>query len=117
MITGLTIRSYKEKLTELYLRSLRARRTYLDMVQTFKIIKGFDRVDSETWFNLVGPNIVRPTRLTNCEFNIIPARSNLDIRRNFFTNRVTATWNSLPIELKGARSVASFKAGLDKIDL
>ena len=117
MIMGLTGRTYEEKLTELNMRSLLSRRTYIDMVQTFKIIKGYDRVDSSTLFNLVGPNIIRPTRYTNSEFNIIPTRSNLDIRRNFYTNRVAATWNNLPVELKNARSVTSFKTGLDKIDL
>ena len=33
----------------------------------------------------------------------------LDVRRNFFSNRVVAPWNSLPNSVKFAQSVNSFK--------
>ena len=37
------------------------------MLQTFKIIIGFDDVKSNTWFNIVGSGEYRLTRLTaNC---------------------------------------------------
>jgi hypothetical protein len=37
------------------------------------------------------------------------------IRENFFTNRVIPLWNDLPVEIKEARTLDSFKAGLDKL--
>ena len=115
LITNLQGRTYKDKLSELGLRSLRDRRIRLDLIQTFKIVHGFDRVDHSTWFKMVGDNVIRPTRNTAYPKNIIGDRSNTEIRRNFFSNRVVPTWNALPTELKDSRSVGMFKSGLDKI--
>ncbi len=48
MVSGLKGQSYEEKLLELNLPSLEERRLQADMVQTFKIVKGIDRVDHRT---------------------------------------------------------------------
>ena len=53
LITGLKGKSYLEKLHEIGLMSLEARRSMFDLVQTSKIIKGFDRVNRDIWFELV----------------------------------------------------------------
>ena len=37
------------------------------------------------------------------------------IRENFITNRVIPLWNDLPIGVKEAKTLNSFKAGLDKM--
>ena len=37
------------------------------------------------------------------------------IGENFFTNRVIPLWNDLPVGVKEARTLNSFKAGLDKL--
>ena len=93
--------------------SLEARRSRFDLVQTFKIIKGFDRVNRDIWFEFVGPDNPRPTRLTSHHFNIIPKRSRTDPRLNFFSNRVVNSWNALPAEIKDAKSPNMFKNMLD----
>jgi len=41
-------------------------------------------------------------------------RSRLDIRKNFFSQRVVNVWNSLPQVVVDADSVNSFKNRLDK---
>jgi hypothetical protein len=41
---------YEEKLRELGLCTLEERRHQLDMTQTFKILKGVDKVNKSTWF-------------------------------------------------------------------
>ncbi len=46
MILGLKGATYEEKLAELGLTSLEERRHETDMLQTFKILRGFDRVSS-----------------------------------------------------------------------
>ena len=46
------------------------------MLQTFKIIHGFDDVKSETWFNIVVSGEHRLTPLTADPLNLIP--SNID---------------------------------------
>ena len=84
---GLVGRTYEEKLTELGLNTLKDRRIQIDLVQTFKILKGIDRVDPDTWFNIVGENVTRLTRNTAYEGNLLAYRSNTDQRKNFFTNR------------------------------
>ena len=45
---------------------------YIEMLQTFKIIHGFDVVESNTWFNIVGSGEHRPTRLTADPLNLMP---------------------------------------------
>ena len=35
------------------------------------------------------------------------------IRSNFFLNRTVPLWNDLPVKVKEAKSLNSFKAGLD----
>ena len=87
------------------------------MVQVFKILGGIDNVDFSSWFTLVGENVVRPTRGTAYAMHLIPSRSNTDIRRNFFSNRVVSTWNFLPTELKKSRTLNIFKTGLEKINI
>ena len=53
MISGLSGRNYEDILKELRLESLENRKIYIDMIDTFKIIRGFD-VESNKWFNIVG---------------------------------------------------------------
>ena len=46
LVVGLRGRTYEEKLAELGMRTLEDRRKRLDLVQTFKINKGIDKVES-----------------------------------------------------------------------
>ena len=39
------------------------------------------------------------------------------IRDNFFLNRTVPLWNDLPVKVKKAKSLNSFKAGLDGLGL
>ena len=39
--------------------------------------------------------------------------ANNEIRNNFFTVRVTRSWNGLPEEVKSAKSVNAFKTAFD----
>ena len=100
--------TYEEKLVELGIMSLKARRTRIDLVQTFKMLKGFDRVDYSTWFSTVGHEVTRVTRHTAYHRNLVPKRSSTEMRTNFFSNRVVKQGNSLPIEIREARKVKKF---------
>ena len=48
----------------------------------------------------------------NC-FKLRQGRFRVDIRRNFFTQRVVTHWNRLPKEAVDAPSLEAFKARLD----
>ena len=45
MIVGLRSKTYEDKLIELGLTTLEIRRKRYDLVQTFKILNGFDKVN------------------------------------------------------------------------
>ena len=113
-ITCLNGKTYKEKLAEINMMSLETRRTYLELVETYKIIRGHTKVNRESLFELVSDNPRRTTRSTDCPINIIIKRCNLDIRLNFYTMRIGNQWNSLPIDIKMSGTLGSFKMQLHK---
>ncbi|XP_023320170.1 uncharacterized protein LOC111695180 [Eurytemora carolleeae] len=115
MVSGLKGRNYQEKLKELGLQTLETRRRRFDMIQTFKILKGFDRVDSSLWFETVGNEPSRRTRQSAYHLNLVKRQARPEIRSNFFSIRVIEPWNRLPTELKESKTVKSFKDGLDTI--
>ena len=114
MISGLNAKDYEGKLKELNLLSLKARRERFDMIETYKILHRVNNVDPSTWFELVPSDRGTTTRLTSCDLNLVGKRCNLDVRRHFFSNRVTNSWNRLPSEIKTARTVIQFKTMYDE---
>ena len=44
---------------------------------------------------------------------LVPQKTTLEIRRNFFSSRVVNAWNALPVEIRTASSVNSFKNSYD----
>ncbi len=79
-----------------------------DMLQAFKIIRGFDKVDSSTWFQRVDASI-RTTRSAADPLNLRQQAARLETRRNFFSNRVVEAWNLVPGDIKRAKTVNGFK--------
>ena len=96
--------------------SLEQRRENLDLVQTFKIVRKFDDVDPTTWFQLVGDNPARVTRTTSDPMNIVHPNSRLNIRKNFFSNRVITKWNEIPSEIKMPSSIIASKSYIKKVN-
>ena len=105
--------NYEEKLVELGILSLEKRRIRYDLIQTYKILSGMDKVDGSIWFRTVGSNAQRLTRTTAYCNNLIPNRSWTDVRQNLFSNRVVNSWNT---EVKEARTLNSSKKLLDMTD-
>ena len=114
MVSGLRGNSYEARLEELGLLSLETRRVKYDLVQTYKIVHGLDQVDSSTWFQLVGNDPPRVTRETSDPLNIVRKEGRLEIRRKFYSNRVVEHWNALESDIKSARSIATFKSGIQQ---
>ena len=40
---------------------------------------------------------------------LVPKMTKLDVRKNFFSNRIVQAWNDLPLEIRMASSVNGFK--------
>ena len=83
------------------------------MIEVFKILKGFNSVNKDTWFQNVsvdGPQ----TRTTSYPMNLRLKTVRSDIRKNFFSQRVVPIWNSLPNIIKSAPDVIAFKTRYDK---
>ena len=111
-VSGLSSNSYEDRLKELGMLDLSTRRLYLDLVEVYKILHGFTNLNRVGIFEIIGDNQRRFTRLSECPLNIIVRRCNLDIRRNFFPNRVACQWNNLPTDLKMCTSLSIYKTNL-----
>jgi len=113
MITDLGDLSYEERLKRLGLQSLEDRRKRGDLIETHKTLSGKNDVDVDRWFDFVRDRHTKDTRSHESNF-LISEKTRLDVRKNFFKNRITREWNSLPIEIRSAPSTNSFKNMYDK---
>ena len=122
MISDVRGTTYTEKLEDAGLTTLVERRRRGDLLETFKTLKGVNRVEKEAWFEVVGSD-ARSTRSTTMvgaegetrrELVLKVERSRLEIRRNFFSVRAAREWNELPDAVKEAKSVNSFKNAYDE---
>ena len=108
MISGLRARDYEDRLKELGLTTLEERRHQADMAMVYKVPTGKEQVDPAEWFSMAGETS-RVTRATADPLNIRVKHGRLEVRRNFFTVRVTKQWNQVPTEIKNKRTVDAFK--------
>jgi ribonucleases P/MRP protein subunit RPP40 len=109
-VTGLRGTTYEQKLSELKLASLVDRREEADMVLVYKVMNGKCRVDRKDWFELPEPDLDRVrTRAAADDLHIKLRRTNLEIRKHFFTQRVCEKWNALPRHVRAAKSIAAFR--------
>ena len=103
-------KSYQERLTFLGLPTLEYRRERADTVQVFKIMHGIDKVDKGKLFQMSECNTTRGHSL-----KLFKKRSRLNVRANFFSQRVVDQWNSLPECVVTALSLNAFKSRLNKL--
>ena len=114
MASDLGKMSYEDKLRAVGLQSLEDRRARGDLIETYKYLNGFNDVDSTGLFSFVRDRHSKDTR-SHENNDLIGEKTSLNIRKFFFTNRVTYAWNSLPTEVKEAPSVNSFKNRYDEL--
>ena len=110
MIPELRQLSYEDRLVRLQLTTLEERRLRGDMIQTFKLVNGYENVDPNRYFKL-NPSVYG-TRRRSKSLNVTMTR--LDCRKYFFSNRVVTPWNSLSEDCVTASSVNAFKNSYDK---
>jgi ribonucleases P/MRP protein subunit RPP40 len=111
MIAGLPNGTYEEKCAEIGLETLEERRNIQDMAQIFKMIRGNEKLTRTQMFNHVDG---ARTRQDADELNLKQGNSRLEIRKNFFTQRIVREWNKIPKEINRAKNVAGFKTAYKK---
>ena len=94
---------YNIRLTTLGLATLQFRRERADMLQVFKILNGYEDIDSSRLFTL------NSTGLHNHSLKLFKERSRLLLRKQTFTQRVVDSWNNLPENVVNAPSINAFK--------
>jgi len=104
MIRGLAHLSSEERLRELGLFSLKKRRLRGDLINACKGLKGGCQEDEAKLFSVVPSDRIRVSGHQLEHENFQP-----NMRKNFFTLRVTEHWNRLPREFVDSPSLEIFK--------
>ncbi|KFQ38027.1 hypothetical protein N332_02844, partial [Mesitornis unicolor] len=108
MIKGLEHFTYKDRLRELGLFSLKKRRLWGNLIVTFQYLKDACKKSGEEMFTRVCSD-----RTKGNGFKLEKGRFRLDIRKKIFNMRVVDHWNKLPRVVVEAPSLEVFKVRLD----
>ena len=108
LISDLEDKSHENRLRVLNLTTLESRRIRGDLIEVYKIFKGFDNLDPTVFFELS----TAPTR--GHSLKLVKPRCRLDVRKFSFAHRVVDAWNSLDDSIVACDSINSFKNRLDK---
>jgi len=104
-IKGMKGMSYEERLQKLKLWLLEERRNRQDLIEVFKICKGFSRIRREELFHF--DDRCKGTR--GHSLKLVKVRCRRDSRRHFFSNRVIKRWNQLNQRAVDATSINALK--------
>ncbi|PKU40358.1 hypothetical protein llap_9333 [Limosa lapponica baueri] len=110
MFKGLECLPYEERLKELGLFSLEKRRLRGDLICVYKFLNGGLMDDGARLFSVVSSNRMRGNR-----HKLEHRKFHSNMRKNFFTVRVTEPWNRLPREVVESPSLEIFKTRLDAV--
>ena len=100
--------SYEQRLIALNLTTLEYRRRRYDLIQTYRIIRNEDNIDSSIFFKFSDND------LRGHPFKLVKPRATKSIRLHSFSHRVVTPWNILPTDIVCAKDTVSFKTKLDK---
>ena len=98
---------YRERLRRCNLMTLEERRRRYDLIEMFKIMKGIYKIDKDRLFE------VNTNRTRGHSMKIIKNHCRLNLRKNFFTQRIVNDWNHLPQSAVDQKTVLGFKIEID----
>ena len=101
--------TYEERLKECGLTTLETRRLRGDQIEVFKILNGYENIDSNIFFEIKESKITRGHNYT-----LVKKQSRLDVRKFSFSQRTINVWNNLSTDCVHASSVNMFKNTIDK---
>jgi len=106
-VSGFRNVPYEDRLRILQLTTLAVRRKRGDLIECYKILSG-KKLDPNQFFQRSDT-----THLRGHSHKLSVNRCRLQLRQNFFSQRVISDWNRLPQDVVDAPSVNSFKNRLD----
>ena len=106
LIDEVGILPYSERLDILRLTTLAERRSRGDLIETFKALNGISCVGKLFNTGRSGLHLVSKIQKQSSKVG--------SLQRDFLPERIIGMWNKLPIEVKMAESVNSFKIRLEK---
>ena len=101
-------KSYKERIQMLGLTTLETRRVRADLLEVFKILKGYKGINGYCFFR------IQCAKTKGHPMKLYKERVNREVLKDSFGNRVIGQWNNLPEEVINATSMNMFKSRLNK---
>ena len=108
MVEGLGEYSYEDRLRILRLTTLETRFLWADLIEVFKILRGFENLDPDRFFQVIEDGATR-----GHSFKLFKKRYRLDVGKFKFFSRVCEGWNRLRDGIVSSETVNVFKTRLD----
>jgi len=113
LVKPIKSKPYEVRLKELNLMSLEDRRRRGDLIQMHKLVNGHEDINLLSGINFAKPTTINLRRQHKKRL-IREINKKGSHRYNFFTNRVTSSWNDLPESAVSATSTNIFKNIIDE---
>lgn len=101
--------SYANRLVFLKAESLELRRIHLDLILLYKILHGSVNIDAKKYFTY------KETGTRGHTWSLVVQRSNTNIKKFSFAQRIVSFWNFLKQETVQLATVPAFKKSLHTV--